>query len=215
MWSFSGPLQLLVSVSFSLFLFVFFLISELEKERKTAVAGYLLYRRKVELKAARPLRQKRENLMILHISFTSFWQDSPARSPLNCKQQRKSLRSISVFYFISLFLEEILKIFQLGKWGKKNILIVFYYYFHLLEFIWHGGRVQFAETRLGNVPRVPSSLKISRVWRVKEKERKWKATAAELRDKLPTTERTGILACGPLAQLGGLDTKKSYFQLSM
>jgi hypothetical protein len=71
------------------------------------------------------------------------------------------------------------------------------------------------ETRLGNVPRVPSSLKISRVWRVKEKERKWKATAAELRDKLPTTERIGILACGPLAQLGGLDTKKSYFQLSM
>ena len=174
---------------FLFILFVFFLISELEKQRKTAVAGYLLYRRKVELKAARP-RQKRENLMILHISFTSFWQDSPARSPLNWKQQRKSLRSL--YFTLFLFWEEILKISNWENEGNKYF-DCFLLLFSFARIYWHGGRVQFAETRLGNVPRVPSGLKISRVWRVKEKERKWKATAAELRDKLPTTERIGIL----------------------
>lgn len=100
---------------------------------------------------------------------------------------------------------------------EKNILIVFYYYFHLLEFI--GMMVVEFSVRWDKTwERAPRSVEfknIVRVWRVKEKERKWKATAAELRDKLPTTERIGILACGPLAQLGGLDTKKSYFQLSM
>jgi hypothetical protein len=171
-------LQLFGPVSFSLFiLFYFFLISELE--RKTAVAGYLLYGRKVELKAAQEKRKK-EPYDITYL----FHELLTAQLSLHTIENNSKNRSCIYVAFLRRHFPR----WKVQKMEGKNILIVF-----IIIFIcWRGNLLAWWLERLlagweRALRRVGPSLKISLVFDgSKKKERKWKATAAELRDKLPT-----------------------------
>lgn len=185
---------------FSLYFILFFLISELE--RKTAVAGYLLYGRKVELKAAQEKRKKEpyDITYLFHELLTG--QLSPHTIENNSKNR-------SCIYVA--FLRRHFPRWKVQKMEEKNILIVF-----IIIFICSRGNLLawWLERLLAGweraLRRVGPSLKISLVFDGSKKKR------GNGRQQLPSCATScrrseGIL--GGTRNSRGLDTKKTYFQL--